>query len=118
MTLFLRLEHLAIALAALYGYWLTDGGWTLFLILVLAPDLAFIAYLAGSRVGAWGYNALHSFIGPVALWAVGHAAGWSLAAPVALVWIFHIAFDRAVGYGLKHESGFRRTHFGPIGGAK
>lgn len=118
MTLFLKLENLAIALAALGGYWMTGAGWTLFFLLVLAPDIAFLAYLGGPRLGAWGYNALHSYVGVALLLAAGTFFGWSMALPVALVWTFHIAFDRALGYGLKYETGFQDTHLGRIGRAK
>ena len=34
---------------------------------------------------------------------------------VALIWAAHIGFDRALGYGLKHQSGFSDTHPGRIG---
>lgn len=118
MSLLLKLESLAIALAALGGYWVTGASWKLFFLLVLAPDIAFLAYLAGPKFGAWGYNAAHSFIGVGLLLAIGLFAGWKLALPIALIWTFHIGLDRALGYGLKHESAFTDTHLGPIGKAK
>ena len=34
---------------------------------------------------------------------------------VALVWFAHIGMDRALGFGLKHTSGFQDTHLGRIG---
>lgn len=34
---------------------------------------------------------------------------------LALILAVHIALDRTLGYGLKHESGFRDTHLGRIG---
>jgi hypothetical protein len=33
------------------------------------------------------------------------------------VLLFHSAFDRALGYGLKYVSGFQHTHLGQIGRA-
>lgn len=118
MNLLLRFEHFAIALLALGGYWATGADWTLFLLLVLVPDIAFLAYLGGPRIGAIGYNIMHSFVGVALLVVAGSALGWPFAVPVALVWTFHIGIDRALGYGLKHESGFRDTHLGRIGGTK
>lgn len=115
MTLLLRLENLAIALMALGAYWQWGGGWTLFLLLVLVPDVSMLAYLLGPRAGAIGYNCLHSFIGVAILLASGYALGLDAIVPIALIWTFHIAFDRALGYGLKHKSGFRDTHLGQIG---
>jgi len=34
---------------------------------------------------------------------------------VGLLWAFHIAGDRVLGYGLKFTSGFQDTHLGRIG---
>jgi hypothetical protein len=34
---------------------------------------------------------------------------------IAMIWLAHIGFDRALGYGLKYESGFGFTHMGRIG---
>nr|CAD6431771.1 hypothetical protein REQ54_03625 [Rhizobium sp. Q54] len=115
MTALVRLENAAIAFMALATYWYLDAGWWLFLLLVLVPDLAMLGYLFGSRSGAICYNALHSFIGVGLLLVSGYLLGWDPAAPLALIWIFHIGFDRALGYGLKHQSGFKDTHLGRIG---
>ena len=34
---------------------------------------------------------------------------------IAMIWLAHIGFDRALGYGLKYERGFGFTHMGRIG---
>jgi hypothetical protein len=34
---------------------------------------------------------------------------------IAMIWLAHIGFDRALGYGLKYTSGFGFTHLGRIG---
>ena len=34
-----------------------------------------------------------------------------------MIWLAHIGFDRALGYGLKYASGFGFTHLGRIGKA-
>jgi hypothetical protein len=87
-------------------------------MLILTPDIAFLGYLGGPKVGAIVYNAAHSWIGPV----VAGAAGWLLPKPVvvslALIWAAHIGVDRALGYGLKHRTGFSDTHLGRIGKGK
>jgi Domain of unknown function (DUF4260) len=36
----------------------------------------------------------------------------------ALIWLAHIGFDRALGYGLKYEVGFSFTHLGRVGKTK
>jgi hypothetical protein len=37
---------------------------------------------------------------------------------LALIWAAHIGVDRALGYGLKHRTGFSDTHLGRIGKGK
>jgi hypothetical protein len=106
----LQLEGVALlALAAgLYAHLI--GDWRMFAILFLAPDVAFAAYLFGPRIGALGYNAVHSPIGPVALAAAAVMLNVHLALAVALIWLAHIGFDRALGYGLKYATAFGDTH--------
>jgi len=53
---FLRLEGLTVLSVALAGYFALDGPIWLLLVLALAPDLAMIGYLAGSRLGSLCYN--------------------------------------------------------------
>ncbi len=112
----LRLEGLAVFAAATLSFvLLTDAPWWLFALLVLAPDVSMAGYLAGPRVGAWLYNAAHVYAAPLALAGAGLWASAPLAVAAALVWTAHVGGDRAMGYGLKAESGFRDTHLGPIG---
>jgi len=106
----LHLEGLALAVAALVVYFDADYGWLALLLLVLAPDLSMVAYAAGPRVGALGYDAAHTTIGPLALGAVGIVADADTAIQLALIWLVHIGADRAIGYGLKYPTGFRETH--------
>lgn len=101
--------------ATVASYWWLDASWLLFAVLILTPDLSMLGYLAGPRVGAVAYNVFHSLIGPLALFALGLAAGLLWAAPVATIWLAHIAADRMLGYGLKLASDFSQTHMGPIG---
>jgi hypothetical protein len=117
MTSLLRLEHAAMALAALVAFQLSDGSWWLFAALILAPDLSMIGYLVNPRVGARAYNAVHGWFAPVALWLAALAAGSPLLTQLAIILAAHIAIDRTLGYGLKHESGFQDTHLGRIGRA-
>ncbi len=91
------------------------GSWLMFALLLLAPDLSMLGYLAGPRFGAFSYNLAHTLIVPLALGAVAWLAGNPLGQQLALIWIAHIALDRALGYGLKLPASFRDTHLGRIG---
>jgi hypothetical protein len=113
--LLLRLEGLALLALALVLYHRLGASWWLFLALILAPDLSFAGYLAGERLGATVYNAFHTLIGPFALAIAGLTLPWFLAVEIAVIWAAHIGFDRAVGFGLKYQAGFRFTHLGRIG---
>lgn len=110
----LRLEGLMLFTAALLLYAHAGASWILFFALFLAPDLSFIGYVFGPRVGALAYNAVHTTAGPIVL---ALASQLNIATtmplfPIALIWFAHLGFDRALGYGLKYASGFSDTHLG------
>ena len=113
----LRLEGLALfaGMTLLYAVW--GGSWWLYLILFLAPDISFIAYLSGPRFGALIYNAMHSYLIPVPLMTLGFGLEAPLLLSIAIIWLSHIGFDRALGYGMKYSAGFGFTHLGRIGRA-
>jgi hypothetical protein len=108
--LLLRLEGLALILGALVLYFEADYGWVLLVVLALAPDLSMLGYLAGPRVGAAAYDALHTTVGPIVLGAAGVLADAGTAVQIALIWLTHIGADRMLGYGLKYPTHFKDTH--------
>jgi hypothetical protein len=115
LRILLRLEGLALlaAMAALYAWQGTS--WWLFAALFFTPDLSFAGYLLGSRPGAIIYNAVHTTVVPGVLLGIGLVLGQLLAVALAVIWLAHIGFDRALGYGLKQPDGFGFTHLGRIG---
>ena len=106
----LRAEGVAVGVAAIALYFHADYPWWLLLALVLAPDLSMIGYLAGSTTGAAAYDAVHTYVLPVALAAVGLVVDADTAVQIGLIWLTHIGVDRAVGYGLKYPTHFKDTH--------
>ena len=108
--LLLRAEGIAVAAAAVTLYFHEGYEWWLLVLLVLAPDLSMLGYLAGPRVGAATYDLVHTYVGPVLLGAGGVIWSSETALVLALIWLTHIGVDRAVGYGLKYPSGFKDTH--------
>jgi hypothetical protein len=111
----LRLEGLTLLAGMTLLYALSGGSWWTYAILFLAPDLSFAGYLAGAKAGAIVYNAAHSYLAPVALFIAGFALALPLALSIAMIWLAHIGFDRALGYGLKYAAGFGFTYLGRIG---
>jgi Domain of unknown function (DUF4260) len=110
----LRLEGLALFVGALVVYFELDFGWVLLVVLFLAPDLSFAGYLAGPRIGAWLYNALHTTVGPIALAVVGVLEDTDWCIQVSLIWLAHIGLDRLLGYGLKYPTAFKDTHLNRV----
>ena len=115
LRIMLRLEGLALfaGMTLLYAVW--GGSWWVYFILFFAPDLSFIAYLSGPRFGAMIYNVMHSYLIPVPLMVLGFGIEAPLLLSIAIIWLTHIGFDRALGYGLKYSAGFGFTHLGRIG---
>lgn len=113
----LRIEALMILIGAATIYGLSDFGWGRFALLFLVPDLSMAGYLIGPRVGAIIYNTGHSHILPLICLAMGSMMDMAAATTIGLIWIAHIGFDRALGYGLKYPNGFGYTHLGLLGTA-
>ena len=111
----LRLEGAALAAACMVFYSYFEGSWWMFAILLPAPDLSFLGYLAGPRAGAAAYNAAHAAIIPMLLGIFAMVMPSALAMHLSLIWCAHIGIDRALGYGLKYDAGFTFTHLGRIG---
>lgn len=114
----LRVEGAAMAVACMVFYSYFEGSWWMFALLLLAPDLSFLGYLGGPRMGAAAYNAAHAAILPMLLGIIAMVMPSALAMHLSLIWCAHIGFDRALGYGLKYDAGFGFTHLGRIGKAK
>jgi hypothetical protein len=111
----LKLEWAFIAAGMALAFAAAGGSWLLFALLVLVPDLSMLGYLAGPRLGSLAYNLAHSLVGPAALLTVAWFASRDPVLEIAIIWAFHIAVDRSLGYGLKLPTSFRDTHLGRIG---
>lgn len=110
-----RIESLVIAAAVVFGFVNLGFAWWWLPALFLLFDLSAVGYLASPRVGAWVYNVGHSYALPVALGVIAALTHVDWLLLVALAWVFHIAVDRALGYGLKHPDAFGHTHLGLLG---
>ncbi|MEV4713458.1 DUF4260 domain-containing protein [Micromonospora sp. NPDC049374] len=118
-----RIEGVAVAAFAVVVTVAVGYAWWWLLALFLIFDLSMVGYLRGPHVGAFCYNLGHSYALPALLGAIAVAAA-AFREPIdwlgilAIAWVFHIAVDRALGYGLKTTEGFEHTHLGRIGKAK
>ena len=106
----LRVEGVALLVLSVLLYWVNGGGWLMFGVLLLVPDLSMLGYLAGPQVGAAIYNTFHTYAMPAVLGALGMIFASPLMVAVALIWFAHIGMDRTVGYGLKYPTSPKDTH--------
>jgi hypothetical protein len=112
--LLLHLEGGATAALAVLLYVRAGGGWLLFAVLILAPDLSMFGYVLGPRLGSAVYNAVHNLVLPLALAAAGLLLASQPAVWVALIWTAHIGADRLLGFGLKYPTEFKDTHLARV----
>jgi hypothetical protein len=113
-TFLLRLEAVGVLAGAAWLYRDLGYSWLLFALLFLAPDLFMLGYLGGTRVGAGVYNLGHTYLVPAALLVLAYYGDRRAFFPLGLIWIAHIGFDRALGYGLKYGDAFKSTHFARV----
>lgn len=109
----LHLEGGTVLVVSVLFYGSIHAGWLKFALLFLLPDISMLGYAANARIGAISYNAVHSYIAPLALAAWGLGTSHSAVLSLSLIWIAHIGFDRLLGYGLKYPTGFKDTHLNP-----
>jgi hypothetical protein len=110
----LQAEGAAAFVAGVALYLQAGGEAWLLLPLLLVPDLGMLGYLAGSRVGAMTYNLVHNWLVGLALLGGGAWLDSDALWLAGAVLIAHVGMDRALGYGLKLASGFKRTHLQAI----
>lgn len=112
--LFLRLEGLALFAAAVAAYIYLRGSAWLFIVLLLAPDLALLAYLANPKLGSVVYNLAHTILVAGLLCAAALLLNSESLLLIGLIWLAHIGMDRAVGYGFKYPTSPKDTHLGRV----
>jgi uncharacterized protein DUF4260 len=84
--LLLRIEGgLELALSLIF-YQDLHANWILFVVLLLAPDLAILGYVGGIRLGTMCYNLIHTFAGPFLLIGYSCLTGSMWLLPYALIW--------------------------------
>jgi hypothetical protein len=106
----LRIEGGLDLVLSLIFYQYLHANWILFVVLLLAPDLAILGYIGGTRIGTICYNLIHTFAGPFLLIGYSCLTGSMWLLPYALIWTSHIGLDRMLGFGLKYPTEFRDTH--------
>jgi len=112
--LLLHLEGGTLLVVSLVLYAYAGGNWLIFALLILAPDLSALGYLAGNTAGAYIYNLFHTYLLPAILGVYGLLGSNPLALQIALIWVAHIGGDHLLGFGLKYPSAFKDTHLNRV----
>ncbi len=95
---------------ALFFYHSLRFSWILFIVLFLWPDILMVGYLLNPKLGSRLYNLVHTDVLPAALATSSFALHRTSLLAFALIWLGHIGFDRALGFGLKYPTFFKDTH--------
>ncbi len=110
----LRLEEVAIFGLSLFMYTQLPYGWEMYALLILAPDISMVGYLAGPAMGALLYNTAHHRGMALALWGAGYYFGISPLMLAGVILFSHASLDRIFGYGFKYSDLFKHTHLQEI----
>ena len=105
-----RIENGIGFVASFYMYLYLNFPIWLFFVLLLAPDITMIGYAINKKIGAIIYNFGHSLISPL-LFAFSYfyfSKDYLLI--ISIIWLAHIFMDRSLGFGLKYEDSFKKTH--------
>ncbi|MGR3838401.1 MAG: DUF4260 domain-containing protein [Cognatishimia sp.] len=111
-----RIEGLVVFAAALIYYSYLGAGFPIWLgiLIFFAPDLSFVAYGAGPKIGAFVYNVVHVYALGAVMLVTGLLMPDTTVTAIGALLLAHTGFDRALGYGLKSTTGFKHTHLGTL----
>ena len=110
----LHVEGVAVMVTAVYLYSQLNASWGMFFLLFLVPDFSFLGYLYSTQLGSALYNFVHSYTTPLLIGIGAMILSSNMSLAIAIIWLFHIGMDRAVGYGLKYSDAFKHTHLGEV----
>lgn len=115
MNTILKLEELSMLLLGVWAFSLLDFSWWWFAGLFFVPDIGMLGYIVNPKLGAITYNIFHHKGIAIILGILGFYLGNDILQLAGIILFAHSSFDRALGYGLKLEKGFKFTHLGEIG---
>jgi hypothetical protein len=111
----LKLEELTEFVLGIFIFSRLDFAWWYFPLLLLTPDMGMLGYLVSPKIGAWLYNLFHHKALAILVLVFGFTQNSQVIMLAGTILFSHAAFDRTMGYGLKHEDSFANTHLGKIG---
>lgn len=118
MKTILKFEEAAMFGVCIFFLFSLHVPWWCFALLIIAPDLSMLGYLAGNKAGADCYNFFHHKGVAIAVFAIGillNSHAGDIVSIAGIILFGHSSMDRMLGYGLKFSEGFKYTHLGIIG---
>jgi uncharacterized membrane protein YGL010W len=115
MKRIIQLEEVAMLGISIYALYLLKVEWWFYLLLLLAPDVSMLGYLAGNKIGAITYNLFHHKTVAIILFMIGFINQTWIIQVTGIILFGHSSMDRMLSYGLKYFTGFKYTHLGEIG---
>ncbi|MBS1621539.1 MAG: DUF4260 domain-containing protein [Bacteroidetes bacterium] len=118
MKTIIKFEEAAMFGLCLFFLYSLHVPWWGYVLLVIAPDISMLGYLAGNKVGADTYNFFHHKGVAIVVFGIGVLLNSPLGDVLSIAGIIlfgHSSMDRMLGYGLKLSKGFKYTHLGMIG---
>lgn len=110
----ISLEYLVAFLGSVFFYWHFEFSFLFFALFLLLPDISMLGYIVNTKIGALFYNIGHSLVVPVILLILGFVTVSTPLLMTSIIWLAHIFLDRALGYGLKYDEAFTKTHIQQI----
>jgi uncharacterized protein DUF4260 len=111
----LKLEELVMFAFCVYALTLFHVSWWMYLLILIAPDISFVGYIAGNKIGAVCYNLFHHKGVAIAIFLAGFILKNEWLQVIGIILFGHSSMDRSLGYGLKLDEGFKYTHLGVLG---
>ncbi len=111
----LRYEELGMFCLSILLFNMLGYSWSLFLLLILTPDISMLGYLINSKIGAAAYNVFHHKGIAVLLYLIGTLTFNYIFILAGIIIFGHSSLDRFLGFGLKYSDNFKHTHLGVIG---
>ncbi len=115
MNTMLKLEEVAQFALSIVLFSQLPFAWWWFPVLILAPDVSMIGYLANAKAGAYVYNLAHHKGIAIMVGVIGLLTAQSSLILAGVILFGHASMDRMLGYGLKYPDSFKHTHLGMIG---
>ncbi len=111
----IKIEEVAMFGFSIVLFSFTNFAWWWYILLILAPDIGMLGYLAGNKVGAFTYNLFHHKGVALLVLCLGWYLGSFWLELVGIILFGHSSMDRMFGYGFKYLDSFKHTHLGWIG---